>query len=480
MEQLTEDIIKKVVLRFLRRHYKFRLRYEDQPVLAKYDLEGVGGIIADGYYSFKKTDGKPFTATFEATSKASKDEVIYKPQQKILFWDGVVVASIFTVFLASLNLRQRFQPLDNTLIIERIALVMVVMGVVFTIFYLLAKNFRRYRYIYAIEQFKKYYADEQWIALASDVFTSGEDHYLRELKNQCVHNGFGLLTVDEKLDTKIIITPSRHDIFLGKRKSVAFLPQTKMQEQLKKGRFGKYWGLFGEKIPGFLKKDTSILRYRKTYYYQMLIITGCVVFLGVIFSKEMENPDFKAVSKEQFKGEIARSRSNNLPEQEAFLGDSASTPAVKGKTRQDESFWQLEKEETEPDTSGELPPSFAENTPSGEDEFTSKGLEGYLIYDCSRFFNFNGKKYIIQVATYTSWDKTRKKLDFLRNEGIESMALLLSCFSKSEIGYAVHAGMIYNSAAEARKELAAFRQKYGAELKEIQGWKIREIEPVME
>ena len=274
MEQLTEDIIKKVVLRFLRRHYKFRLRYEDQPVLAKYDLEGVGGIIADGYYSFTKTDGKPFTATFEATSKASKEEVIFKPQQKILFWDGMAIAAIFTVFLASLNLRQHFHPLDNTRLLERAALVLLVFGVFLTIFYLIARSFRRYRYIYAVEQFKKYYADEQWIALASDVFTDKEDKYLLELKNQCVFNGFGLLVVDEKLDPKIIITPSRQDIFMGKRRNVAFLPQTRMGERIIKSSFGKFWGLFGNKMPALLKKDTSVLRYRKTYYYQMLILTG--------------------------------------------------------------------------------------------------------------------------------------------------------------------------------------------------------------
>lgn len=478
VEQITEDIIKKVVLRFLRRYYKFRLRYEDQPVQARYDLEGVGGIIADGYYSFKKTDGKPFTATFEATSKASRDEVTYKPQKQILFWDGMAVAAIFTVFMASLNLRYQFHSVDNTQIGERAALTLFVFGIFFLLFLLVARNFRRYRYIYAIEQFKKYFADEQWIALASDVFENAEDRYLRELKNQCVYNGFGLLMVDEKLDPKILITPSRQDIFMGKRKNVAFLSQNKMDELMNKGRFGPFWGIFGNKLPVLFQKDSSILRYRKTYYYQMLVLTGCLVFMGVIFSKELQNPAFTAVSKEKFTEEIARSKSNNLSEQETYLGDSASTPQRK-KKRTDDSFWQLEKPAAEPLSPAEEPPQFADNSKPEEEVFTSRGIENYLIYDCSRFYNFGGKKFIIQEGTYTSWEDARQKLDQLREAGVESMALLLSCFSKTEKGFAVHVGLIYNTEAEAWQEFGRIRKTQQPLLKNMKDWKIRAIEPVI-
>ncbi|MCC6726298.1 MAG: hypothetical protein IT258_17455, partial [Saprospiraceae bacterium] len=222
-QQLTENIIKKVALRFFRHYYKFRLRFEDQPVTAKYDLEGVGGIVADGYYSFKKPDGKLFTATFEATSRESKDEVVYKPDQRVLLWDGLAVMSIVMVSLAFYNLRSPIHALDNTRFGERAILLFLIGLFVWMLFVLIARNFRRYRYIYAVEQFKKYFADEQWIALATDVFENKEDKYLAELKSQCVHNGIGLLTIDRNLDPKILITPSRHDIFAGKRQVVDFM-----------------------------------------------------------------------------------------------------------------------------------------------------------------------------------------------------------------------------------------------------------------
>ncbi len=478
LEQLTENIIKKVALRFFRNYYKFRLRYEDQPVTAKYDLEGVGGIIADGYYSFKKTDGKPFTATFEATSKESKDEVIYKSEPKVLFWDGLAVASLAMVVLAGLNLHYEFHPLDNTRLPERAGLFILGMAVSFAIFYLIAKNFRRYRYIYAIEQFKKYHADEQWIALATDVFENGNDKYFKELKNQCVFNGFGLLTVDANLDPKIIITPSRQDIFLGKRRRVDFLPQGKVRDIVKGSKFGMWWGIFGNKLPAFLKPDTSTLRFRRTFYNQMLITAISVVLIGVVFSKELQNPDFRELEQSTYRDKIARSKSNNLPEQEEVIEEPAAAfqPPKKAKK---EDFWQLEKEEEatpSPALREAEPPADQPESVNGGEVFVSKGGSEFLIYDCARFYNFEGKKYIIQEGAYHSWELTGKQLGLLNKHGFEPSALPKSCFSKNASGFIIFLGMIYNSEEEAQKQLDKWRKSGNKVAGDTSRWQIRAIE----
>ena len=78
----------------------------------------------------------------------------------------------------------------------------------------------RFRYIYAVEQFKRYHADEQWIAFADDVFDSPEDKYLVELKKQCIKNGFGLLSVSQNLNSQLLITPTRDEIFDKRRVSL--------------------------------------------------------------------------------------------------------------------------------------------------------------------------------------------------------------------------------------------------------------------
>ena len=475
MEQLTENIIKKVTLRFFRNYYKFRLRYEDQPVTAKYDLEGVGGIIADGYYSFKKTDGKPFTSTFEATSRASKEEVIYKPQKKILFWDGLAVSSVVAAFLAGLNLQHHFHQLDNTRLLERFGLLALVMGICFAVFYFLAKNFRRYRYIYAIEQFKKYYADEQWIALAADVFENGNDKNFKELKNQCVFNGFGLLTIDEHLDPKIVIAPSRQDIFLGKRKQVDFLPQGKMLELVKGSKFGLWWGLFGNKLPGFLKRDTSLFRFRRTFYNQMLITTLGFVLMGVVFSKELQNPDFREVKKETYRDEIAKSKSNELPEQEDLIEEPAASFQQKKKTGKD-GYWMLEKPKEAVPPVKEEPASPINNSGNGNDEvFVSRGGSEFLIYDCTRFYNFEGKKYIIQEGAYHSWDLANKQLGELHQAGFEPSALPRSCFSENATGFIIFLGMIYNSENEAKNQILEWQKSLIPGATNTSKWQIRPI-----
>ncbi|MBI1226809.1 MAG: hypothetical protein GC192_16355 [Bacteroidetes bacterium] len=472
-QQLTENIIKKVALRFFRHYYKFRLRYEDQPVIAKYDLEGVGGIVADGFYSFKKPDGKPFTATFEATSLASKDEVIFKPDHRILLWDGLAVTGLAMVILAFLNFKAHFHALDNTKLAERIGLLVLAGGLIICIFYLIARNFRRYRYIYAVEQFKKYYADEQWVALGTDVFEDKNDKRLRELKSQCVYNGIGLLTVDKNLDPKIIITPSRHDIFAGKRQNIDFLPQKQVRDIEKKGKIDLFSGLFGS-----IKKDKSVLRHRKSTHTQLALLVGSLALLAVVFTKELENPDFQLVDKQEFTEKIAKSKSNNLAEPDTYLPDSSSMPKRK-KSKSDGSFWSLQtpKETTPVPAESAL----AENSTlrsAGGDELVEKGGTE-IVYDCSRFYNFDGKKFIVEVGELNEYKIATTTVQSIRSKGIFSAALLKSCFTDEKNGFLVYAGEIYNSAAEASKEMDSWVAKKKLTTSEVRNWKIRAIEPIV-
>lgn len=475
-QQLTENIIKKVALRFFRHYYKFRLRYEDQPVVAKYDLEGVGGIVADGYYSFKKPDGKLFTATFEATSKESKDEVMFKADKRTLLWDGLAVTCISMVALAFFNLRSPFHSLDNTKIGERTALLFLVGLVVLGLFVAIARNFRRYRYIYAVEQFKKYFADEQWIALSTDVFENSNDRYLRELKSQCVFNGLGLLTIDKNLDPKIIITPSRHDIFAGKRQALDFLPQKKAQEVAQKGKLD----LFPALMSGGSRQPKSLLRYRKSNHTQIALMAASMVLLAIIFMKEMENPALQVVEKQEFTEKIAKSKSNGLEEPSTYLPDSSSMP--KRKKAADGKFWDLENAQETTTVPAESPTNeLADNSKRSvgtAGEFTEKGVGNLdILYDCSRFYNFDGKKYIVEVGEYNEYKLAATAVTAIRSKGVFSAALLKSCFTDERKGYMVYAGEIYNSAAEASKEMDAWVAKQKMSEKFVANWKIRAIEP---
>ncbi len=474
-QQLTENIIKKVALRFFRHYYKFRLRYEDQPVVAKYDLEGVGGIVADGYYSFKKPDGKLFTATFEATSKESKEEVLYKADQRILLWDGLAVTSIAVVALAYYNFQYPIHALDNTKFSERTALLILVGLVLLGIYALIARNFRRYRYIYAVEQFKKYFADEQWIALATDVFEDKNDKYLSELKNQCVHNGIGLLTIDKNLDPKILITPSRHDIFAGKRQVVDFLPNKQMQALEQKGKLDILPDLFG-----FGKPSKTLLRYRKSNHVQLGLLVGSLVLLTVVSMKELENPELQVVDRQEYTEKHAKSKSNNLTEPDALVIDSSALFSGKKQNKSEGRYWHLEKETISvPAESASEPVADNSRRSVGGDELTEKGGALGVLYDCSRFYNFDGKKYIVEVGEFKDYKMAAAAVSSVRQRGLYGAALLKSCFTADTKGYLVYVGEIYNSAAEASKEMEGWVAKRKLDKTEVEDWKIRGIEPIV-
>jgi hypothetical protein len=79
---------------------------------------------------------------------------------------------------------------------------------------------RRYRYIYAVDQFKHFYADAQWVAYDEAIFLDAgwrKRRRYRELQQQCVQYGFGLLEVDDQKVVRNVMSPSQIDQFGGRR-----------------------------------------------------------------------------------------------------------------------------------------------------------------------------------------------------------------------------------------------------------------------
>jgi hypothetical protein len=481
LEQLTENIIKQVTLRFLRKYYKYRHRAEEQygepsTEIARYDLQAVGGIIADGYYSFLKPNGKKFTATFEATSADKREEVVYKPQHKILFWDGLAAGFIFAVFLFSLNYYFKFNLLDPDEVWLRLELVLLSIALSMVVFYFIAKNFRRYRYIYAIEQFKKYYADEQWVALAFDVFGGADDKYFRELKNQCIYNGFGLVVVDKNLDPKVLITPSRYDLFLGRRRMVELLSKSKLLQSIRKSRYGTWWSTFRSQLPAFIRKDESTTRFRKSFYHQMIVTGSCAVLLLALFAKELKDSNLKMVDKQTFLTTEAKSQSNSVTEPLEYLGDSNLVFKKQKKTPK-ETMWKEEDKKPQTPPPDQAIADARSGSPASAEEFTSRGVEGFAIPDCSRYYTFSSSVFIVEDGVFSTLTNARERLAVLSKNGIESYPLRLSCFNKNETGYAVHLGLIFNSIEEAQGHIELLRQSKAPVLKNIDRLKIRRLDP---
>ncbi|MCB0640743.1 MAG: hypothetical protein KDC44_03850, partial [Phaeodactylibacter sp.] len=92
---LSEQDVKVATLRYLKGYYKFRPRKSIDTV-AQLDMVAPGGIVADGHLTFELEDDSIFLATFEATARDTKEEVLSKVQEELLFWDGIAVSGLLT------------------------------------------------------------------------------------------------------------------------------------------------------------------------------------------------------------------------------------------------------------------------------------------------------------------------------------------------------------------------------------------------
>lgn len=205
---------------FLKDFYKNR--YQPDPTAIAVELDNVSseGWVADGKLSFIKDDGAPFVCTYEATSRDKSEEVRFQLNTRYFLWDCAAFAALAVAAVYFFFYMTRMGWLVQLKLTGNIGVLMGLFIMGFSAWYFLMQHWRKYRYIYAIEQFRRYFADEQWIALAEDVFPSRLDPYFVELRNQCVYNGIGLAIVPQEGPVSKICDPSRLGIF-GKDRKIA-------------------------------------------------------------------------------------------------------------------------------------------------------------------------------------------------------------------------------------------------------------------
>jgi hypothetical protein len=217
---LTEDAVKHHFVPFLKDFY--RRRYEPESSAFSVELDNVSeeGIVADGLLRFNREDGSVFECAFEATSHDKIQEVKYGLNHYYFLWDcaafgAAVAASAYVAAYAG-----RLEWLIGLKWAGNLGFLLGIGLIAFSFWFFLMKNWRKYRYIHAVEQFKRYEVDEQWVALADDVFPSPVDPYLLELKSQCVYNGFGLGIVAPDGAVRTLCAPTRLQHY-GKNRAMA-------------------------------------------------------------------------------------------------------------------------------------------------------------------------------------------------------------------------------------------------------------------
>lgn len=79
---------------------------------------------------------------------------------------------------------------------------------------------QRYRYIYAIEQFKRFHANDQWVAISYELFDKHQDPRYVELHHQCARYGFGLMELEPDRNWRILLAPKQGDYFKDLRQQL--------------------------------------------------------------------------------------------------------------------------------------------------------------------------------------------------------------------------------------------------------------------
>ena len=217
---LTEDQVKQRFIPFLKDFY--RNRYEPVPNTIEVELDNVsaGGLVADGKMTFRKEDGSLFVCTYEATSRDKVEEVKYQLNVRYFLWDCTAFAAVAAAIMYVSSYMLNRPGLINLQWAGNIGLLLGIGMIAFFAWHFTMRKWRKYRYIFAIQQFKQYFVDEQWVALAEDVFPGPSDPYLVELRNQCVYNGIGLAIVPLEGNVRKLNDPSRLGIY-GKDRKIA-------------------------------------------------------------------------------------------------------------------------------------------------------------------------------------------------------------------------------------------------------------------
>lgn len=457
-EHLTEDSIRHAALRFLKTYYKYRSRQGE--TTAGKNLTTTNGIVVDGYLSFKKEDGQDFLATLEASSWSKRGEVNFTTQNRILTWDALAFGSLVGLLLFSYGYAYNHFTVEQIGLLGCIGIILGTILTVFTIFRLLSRNISRYRYIYAVEQFKRYAADEQWIVIGEDVFQNPEDIRLKELKRQCVYSGFGLVSIDKDFEPHLIITPARKAVVKGRKKVFKVLSDNRISAIIKKTPlkkiFSKIKGLFGKVVQKSPINTGNLMRYQRKFWRQASVVFICLGLMGNIMYRELKDADIIHVDTKVYQEEMEKISKKSIPESEYYIVDTVAKhdPFYR---KQENIYDQSANRIVEKNKNIAREYNIKNAIKSKEVAIWDGGQ--YIYYDCTRFFNFQGQKYLVVDNIFSNLSKAESRINSLSRLGISANAFWLGCFDKAN-GYIVYYDKIYNERSTAKLAADTYEQVF--------------------
>lgn len=479
---LSEDQIKQIALRFLKKYYKYRPRKDNAPTVAAYDLHTSSGIIVDGYLAFEEPDGKKFMATVEATSWDTRGEVEYKLQKKLIFWDGMAVASLVAALIYVYGYTYNHFTIKQIGLLAGIGLFIGIMLTTWLTYRFFFQLLTRYRYIYAVEQFKKYQANEQWVAIGEDVFSTEEngellpnprDKRLQELKKQCVANGFGLVIIGKPdkatdLDAQMLITPARREVVSGRSQVLNYMRNNKLRETVRKTPFlEKIWARTKTVVgiyPTGGGRSLSLRRFERSFMKQIGIAILSLGMVGVIFYREIQDAAIVYVDPNIYQDEMEDLKINVRPEPREFVVDTAAIEDPfwhkKEHAYHDEHQDKLEHVDKDVTTKSnipkkkDIPTAYAERKTTKvkttkTDEVLIFTGKDFLSYDCDRLLTEKGNKYVVMEGIYANANLAKRRIRALAGLNITAHTFWYGCYTQDKEGYLVYIESIFENGADA-------------------------------
>lgn len=452
MSYLSEQKVRQLGLGFLKSYYRNRSRV-GQAALSS-DVRGLGGIRADGYFSFLQAGGKRFEATLEATSYTTRKELRYSLQRELLAWDAFTISCMVLVGVAALSQYFQFAFVPQIGLFGVLFWMVSLFLLVFVLYRFSASRLERYRYIYAVEQFRQYRADEQWIALSEEVFTQGrKDPFFRELRKQCIHYGIGLLWVDRSEEVQMLLAAARSRGQLDKRRSANWSAAKRLGQPLK--RMAR-----ASSIRKWVPSADYTARFRRGYRHQLAISVLSLILTGGLLYMGWRQRPVRKISEREFRASIQEQLERPVPEPGYYIVD---TPFLMSYAGAIEPYLAVLNGEF---ALGRF--SLANPLPAALSEipglFIGTGVDTVVQYSCNRLPPLQSGQYLLRESRYERLEPALERMARLRRSGWQGNVLSMRCIQPNLRGYVVFLGLVYEGEAAARaglKEIRSAKSKRG-------------------
>lgn len=470
--ELSEQALKERFVPFLKDFYRKRFEPVAGTFSTSFDNVADGGIVADGLMRFRKNDGSEFSCTFEASSRDKLGEVKYQTNLVYFLWDCAAFAGV-CISIAYIASYIWYRPwLIGLHAAGNVGFMLGIGLIAFFGWYFTMSGWRKYRYIFAIEQFKQYEADEQWIVLSEDVFPAPNDPYMQELRDQCVYNGFGLAIISAVLPVRLVCAPSRLGIYGRDRKMAHWVTRTQWYQTVAQGVQTAY--NMRQVVPGPFKVLWNKLTRPIIYLFWEPVRKGLGKLLAApfnqsanVYNRFMEGQQVQKMVLllsltlcSWFVYDVLRYREENIADPETYSKQKT------GKNPEDQPGYLIDGQPIPYDGKAPGVPkqyprqemAYEEDVPtinlSGEDDMSVEQAAPKMgakpktaaTDPCARI----GKGWIIQENAFSSRAFAEERVNVLRKNGLEAAWVSAACLQNGRSGYVVYLGKTFASESVAR------------------------------